>query len=59
MVYFEKTIETDTITYENNIEDSDYKNLISINNNYFDESGWNKIIKFEEKCAKEDNKNFV
>ena len=58
MVYFEKTIETDTITYENNIEDPDYKNLISINNNYFDESGWNKRVELEKKYAKEDGTIF-
>lgn len=42
----------DTINYQNYIEDPDYTNLISIKNDYFDESGWNKRVELEKNMQK-------
>ena len=52
MVYFSKNIDTDSINYENYIEDPDYKKLITIKDNYFDAAGWNKRVKLAKNMQK-------
>lgn len=54
MVYFQETLDNDLIDYSHYIKDPDYQKLITIKDDYFDETGWNKRIALEEKYAQED-----